>query len=48
MDGLFHGKPYFSMDDLGVFPLFLETPMCFPMFQDSFCALWSLLFLRSC
>ena len=25
MDGLFHGKPYFSMDDLGV-PLFLETP----------------------
>ena len=25
MDGLFHGKPYFLMDDLGV-PLFLETP----------------------
>ena len=27
MDGLFHGKPYFLMDDLGV-PLFLETPIC--------------------
>ena len=27
MDGLFHGKPYFLMDDLGV-PLFLETPSC--------------------
>ncbi len=26
MDGLFHGKPYFLMDDLGV-SLFLETPM---------------------
>ena len=26
MDGLFHGKPYEQMDDLGV-PLFLETPM---------------------
>ena len=25
MDGLFHGKPYEQMDDLGV-PLFLETP----------------------
>ena len=24
MDGLFHGKPYEQMDDLGV-PLFLET-----------------------
>ena len=24
MDGLFHGKPYFLMDDLGV-PSFLET-----------------------
>ncbi len=27
MDGLFHGKPYEQMDDLGVFPLFLETPI---------------------
>ena len=26
MDGLFHGKPYEQMDDLGV-PLFLETPI---------------------
>ena len=26
MDGLFHGNPYFLMDDLGV-PLFLETPI---------------------
>ena len=26
MDGLFHGKPYVQMDDLGVFPWFLETP----------------------
>ena len=25
-DGLFHGKPYEQMDDLGV-PLFLETPI---------------------
>ena len=25
MEGLFHGKPYEQMDDLGV-PLFLETP----------------------
>ena len=25
MDGLFHGKPYFLMDDLGGPPLFLET-----------------------
>ena len=28
MDGLFHGKPYEQMDDLGV-PLFLETPIYF-------------------
>ena len=28
MDGLFHGKPYFLMDDLGGPPLFLETPIC--------------------
>ena len=28
MDGLFHGKPYLLMDDLGV-PLFLETPILF-------------------
>ena len=27
MDGLFHGKPYFLMDDLGGKPLFLETPI---------------------
>ena len=26
MDGLFYGKPYFLVDDLGV-PLFLETPI---------------------
>ena len=26
MDGLFHGKPYFLMDDLGN-PLFLEIPI---------------------
>ena len=25
MDGLFHGKPYEQMDDLGV-PLFLDIP----------------------
>ena len=30
MDGLFHGKPYEQMDDLGVFPLFLETPIFRP------------------
>ena len=28
MDGLFHGKPYEQMDDLGV-ALFLETPIFF-------------------
>ncbi len=28
MDGLFHGKPYFLMDDLGV-PPFLETPIIY-------------------
>ncbi len=27
MDGLFHGKPYVLMDDLGV-PLFSETSIC--------------------
>ena len=27
MDGENNGKPYFLMDDLGVFPLFLETPI---------------------
>ena len=27
MDCLFHGKPYEQMDDLGVFQLFLETPI---------------------
>ena len=26
MDGENTGKPYEQMDDLGVFPLFLETP----------------------
>ncbi len=26
MDGENNGKPYEQMDDLGVFPLFLETP----------------------
>ena len=26
MDGLFHGKPYEQMDDLGI-PVFLETPI---------------------
>ena len=29
MDGENNGKPYEQMDDLGVFPLFLETPTCF-------------------
>ena len=24
---VYNGKPYFLMDDLGVFPLFLETPV---------------------
>ena len=30
MDGLFHGKPYEQMDDLGVFhtPIFGLTPIC--------------------
>ncbi len=28
MDGLFHGKPYCLIDDLGGPPLFLETPIC--------------------
>ena len=28
MDGLFHGKPYEQMDDLGGKTLFLETPIC--------------------
>ena len=27
MDDLFHGKPYFLIDDLGGPPLFLETPI---------------------
>ena len=29
MDGLFHGKPYEQMDDLGGFPIIfgLETPI---------------------
>ena len=27
MDGLFHGKPYKKMDDLGENPLFSETSM---------------------
>ena len=27
MDGENNGKPYEQMDDLGVFPLFLETPI---------------------
>ena len=29
MDGLFHGKPYFLMDDLGGFytPIFGSTPI---------------------
>ena len=27
MDGENNGKPYEQMDDLGGFPLFLETPM---------------------
>ena len=26
MDGLFHGKPYEQMDDLGVFPYFWKHP----------------------
>ena len=30
MDGLFHGNPYFFMDDLGGFyHFFLETPISF-------------------
>ena len=29
MDGENHGKPYEQMDDLGWFPLFLETPSLF-------------------
>ena len=30
MDGLFHGKPYFLMDDLGgkTTPIFGSTPKC--------------------
>ena len=29
IDGLFHGKPYEQMDDLGVFPFFFgSTPIC--------------------
>ena len=28
MDGEHKGKPYEQMDDLGVFPYFLETPIC--------------------
>ena len=27
MDGLFHGKPYEQMDDLGGKPILLETPI---------------------
>ena len=38
MDGLFHGKPYLLMDDLGV-ALFLETPM----YQDSYQPLISII-----
>ena len=29
LDGLFHGKSYQQMDDLGGPPLLLETPICF-------------------
>ena len=37
MDGLFHGKSYFLMDDLGV-PVFLETPILDPEIWTKF--LW--------
>ena len=30
MDGENNGKPYEQMDDLGGFPLFLETPIFLP------------------
>ena len=30
---VYSGKPYFSMDDLGV-PLFLETPKCFYTYES--------------
>ena len=29
VDGENNGKPHEQMDDLGIFPLFLETPTCF-------------------
>ena len=32
MDGENNGKPYEQMDDLGVPPLFLETPIYLPTF----------------
>ena len=35
MDGLFHGKPYEQMDDLGV-SLFLETPILTIKINHSF------------
>ena len=37
MDGLFHGKPYEQMDDLGVFPLFLETPISTQYLHEYIC-----------
>ena len=48
MDGLFHGKPYFFMDDLGGFPLFLvqllvvtcDCPICFVCFFAETMAHW--------
>ena len=38
MDGLFHGKFYYSMDDLGGFPIFLEPPISqsFLLFSNIF------------
>ena len=39
MDGLFHGKPYEQMDDLGGFPIFLETPRSCNQKHHAFCRL---------
>ena len=40
MDGLFHGKPYEQMDDLGV-PLFLETPILYNLLHLGFLFIWN-------
>ena len=42
MDGENNGKPYYLMDDLGSFPIFLETPICIPWKSKTKKSGWSL------